>query len=144
MSALLPLADIRRRNGDVRFCATSRRRRWALIAIGPHLGYNLQASAAGGAVHATFDARHIAIMRSFGEYSVYSQFDGSVDQRKFRECTRVADISWNPGYRDFAGIFSREEIPKFGPNEPTLRWLSRLPADIEFIMVVLEEWESGL
>ena len=66
-----------------------------------------------------FDARLIAIMRSSGKYSVYSQFDGNVDQRKFRECTRVADISLNPGYRDFAGIFSREEIPKSGPtNRP--------------------------
>ena len=89
-----------------------------------------------------FDARLIAIVRSFGEYSVHSQFNGSVDQWKFRDCPRVANISLNPGYRDFAGIFSREEISKLNPGEPTLGWLSKLPTNIEFIMVVLEEWET--
>jgi hypothetical protein len=91
-----------------------------------------------------FDARLVAIIRSFGKYSVHSQFDGNVDQTKFRQCARVAEFSLNQGYRDFAGIFSREEIAKFGPDKPTLEWLSKLPADIDFIVVVLEEWESGL
>jgi hypothetical protein len=91
-----------------------------------------------------FDARFVAIARSFGTYSVHSQFNGNLDQEKFRECERVANISLNPGYRDFAGIFSREEISTFDLGELTLAWLAKLPGEIEFIMVVLEEWESGV
>lgn len=91
-----------------------------------------------------FDTRLVAIRRSFGEYSVYSKFDGNVDQGKFRHSARVANLSPNTGYRDFAGIFSRQEIPGFGPDEKTSAWLTSLPEDIDFIMVVLAEWESGL
>jgi hypothetical protein len=91
-----------------------------------------------------FDARFIAIERLFGRYSVHSQFNAYVDQTKFRRSSRVSNVSTNPGYRDFAGIFTRAEVFGFDPSEHTSNWLTSLPANIEFILVVLEEWESGL
>jgi hypothetical protein len=92
-----------------------------------------------------FDAKLIAIGRSFGKYFVHAQFNGHVDQNKFRQSHRVAQLSSNPGYRDFAGIFSPNEIlTSFAPSVNTLVWLRQLPKDIEFIMLVLEEWESGM
>ena len=91
-----------------------------------------------------FDARLVAIRRSFGEYSVYAKLDGGVDQGKFRQSARVANIAPNSGFRDFAGVFSRQEILEFGPDEQTSSWLANLPEDIDFIMVVLAEWESGM
>jgi hypothetical protein len=92
-----------------------------------------------------FDARLIAIDRLLGKYSVHSQVDGDIDQQKFRQSARVADLSANPGYRDFVGIFSREEIlALFNPSGATSTWLEGLPKSIEFIMLVLEEWESGM
>jgi len=86
-----------------------------------------------------FDARFVAIGRSFGKYFVASQFDGHFDEKK----SRLANVSINPGFRDFAGIFSRDEFQQFAHSESSA-WLQSLPSDVDFIMVVLEEWESGL
>jgi hypothetical protein len=85
-----------------------------------------------------FDARLVAISRSFGKYSVASQFAGH-----FEKNPRLADVSTNPGFRDFAGVCSRDEFKQFADNE-TSAWIQSLPSDVDFIMVVLEEWESGL
>jgi hypothetical protein len=86
-----------------------------------------------------FDARFVAISRLLGKYSLVSQFNGHFDKKN----PRLADVSTDPGFRDFAAVFSRDEFKQFANNE-TSAWLQSLPSDVDFIMVVLEEWESGL
>ena len=86
-----------------------------------------------------FGARLIAIDRAFGKYSVHSQFDDFTDG-PLRGSDRIADVSTNPGYQDFAGILSREEIKKNTEDKNLLAWLNNLPPHIGIIMVVHEEW----
>jgi hypothetical protein len=92
-----------------------------------------------------FDTRLIAIGRSLGEYAVISQFDGHVEHRKLSQSGRFVDVSGNPGYRDFAAILSRDEFPQFIHEESsTSAWFTALPSTVFFIIVVSEEWESGM
>ena len=90
-----------------------------------------------------FDTRLVAIDRILGKYSVHSQFEGGVplDELGLRE--RLSDVSTDPGYRDFAGVFTRAELLRCCPNGRTSEWLAGLPRHV-WIMIVSEEWESGL
>jgi hypothetical protein len=81
-----------------------------------------------------FATRLVSIERTLGKYSVHSQFDGGVPLDKLGPRERLSDVSTDPVYRDFAGVFTRAELSE---------WLASLPSHA-WIMVVREEWESGL
>jgi hypothetical protein len=75
--------------------------------------------------------------------SVISQFTGNVDRKKLSQ--RLVDVSDCAGYRDYAAIVSSEEFPQYVPREsPTWTWFLSLPPTVFFIIVIEEEWESGM
>src|SRR5262245_45880900 len=56
-----------------------------------------------------FATRLVAIERSLGKYSVHSQFEGGIPLDKLGPRERLSDLSTDPEYRDFAGVFTRAE-----------------------------------
>lgn len=90
-----------------------------------------------------FATRLVSIERTLGKYSVHSQFDGGVPLDKLGPRERLSDVSTDPVYRDFAGVFTRAELLRCCPKGKTSEWLASLPSHA-WIMVVREEWESGL
>jgi hypothetical protein len=89
-----------------------------------------------------FDTRLVAIERWFGKYSVHSQFENAQLQ-ELNSRKRLCDVSTNAGSRDFAGVFTRDQVIQSGADVRTSAWLASLSPET-LIMVVLEEWESGL
>jgi hypothetical protein len=90
-----------------------------------------------------FATRLVAIERTLGKYSVHSQFEGGVPLDKSGLGKRLSDVSTDEGYRDFAGVFTLAEVMRCCPSGKTSEWLARLPRHV-WIMIVSEEWESGL
>lgn len=93
-----------------------------------------------------FDVHLVAISWEFGTYSVSSQFTRPLDTQKLKQSGRLSDVSAiESPYRDLAAILSRDQFPEFMPQQcSTATWFAGLTREVNFIVVHLAEWESGL
>ena len=92
----------------------------------------------------------IAIVQRAGVFSVHSQVEGRIDIPALERFAALRNVSPNSSYYDRATVLTRAELQQFllSPTEPgTLtvhEWYKSLHQDIDFVLVHVAEWESGL
>jgi hypothetical protein len=98
-----------------------------------------------------FKTNLIALKWFNGTYSVHSFITGHIQVGKLEQEKRLFDVTNEMTYMDEACVLSRREFPEyllkeenFSGAENTRVWFQRLPSDVQFIMVHVAEWESGL
>lgn len=92
------------------------------------------------------DTHLIAVIWRSGKYSIASQYQGNIDQKKLQTSGRMQLVPISlPAYRDFMGIFSRNEVEELVLDRSEgATWLARLPSDVNLIFVHCAEWEHCL
>jgi hypothetical protein len=97
-----------------------------------------------------FETHLIALKWVRGTYSVESFITGRINLTKLNQEKRLFDVTNNISYLDEACILPRREFPdylmqeKFQGDEITRVWFEKLAPDVQFIVVHVAEWESGL
>ena len=85
-----------------------------------------------------------------GEYSVASSIIGYIDLDKLYKEKRLFDVTNEMTYMDEACGLSRREFPNylreenFTGAERVRLWFESLPRDVQFLIVHVAEWESGM
>ena len=98
-----------------------------------------------------FAVNLIAISWEYGKHSVHSEIEGMLGLGAINELGQIRDVT-QPGsvYEDRAVVLSKEEAGALlttgdlPPEKRTREWYAGLPRNVRFIMVHIEEWESGL
>jgi hypothetical protein len=90
----------------------------------------------------------LAIAWHGGRYAVASQITAKINTSSLRDAGVLHDVSQDSYYLDEAAIVQKAQFRKFLTPETdypaATAWWSSLPAEVMFIVVHLEEWESGL
>ena len=90
-----------------------------------------------------FEVRLIAIKWLEGNFTIKADTYGSVSRPKLLEAYKFNDISRTHGYTDLGCILTVEQLVPLAFDK-TLLWLDDRSKDSTFILVLLNEWESGL
>lgn len=97
-----------------------------------------------------FETHIIALNWVRGEYSVASSIIGHIDLDKLYKEKRLFDVTNEMTYVDEACVLSRREFPNylreenFTGAERVRLWFESLSRDVQFLVVHVAEWESGM
>ena len=96
------------------------------------------------------DTKLIALSLHLGEYAIVSTSISYIDLEALRAEGRLVDVTDDHGYSDWAAILSSAEFEKYllPPSnllsESAREWYAALPHTVQFVLVHVAEWESGL
>lgn len=97
-----------------------------------------------------FETHIIALNWVRGDYSVASSIIGYIDLGKLYKEKRLFDVTNEMTYMDEACVISRRDFPNYFCEEDfegavrVRLWFESLSSDVQFLIVHVAEWESGM
>jgi hypothetical protein len=88
-----------------------------------------------------------AISLKRGEYAIIGSVPDGLDSHKLKQEGKLRRIETCPGYLDFAGLLSREEVLQYLYRDwkrPEYEAFLEAHPDATFFLIYEYEWESGL